>query len=284
MIYSISSKEVVSLCEKARSGFEFWSRNLIHSELKTDYGNDYLNAKWKENENLFNTHTRRKIGNMLLKEPDRFKRQVDAFFLEDIINILCKEYTFKKYFKEPLEYIYPQGAKECRYYLEKIIKPRNKISHSNTISLREAEQLICYTNDFIDGLKNYYKSKGVERMWNVPQIIKVSDSLGNDYYFENNEKLLGEHIIIDRKFHVGERLRIIVYIDPSFNRDEYTVKWTHIARGEVISSNSDEITVEFNENHISIQTFIRCEVISNKDWHKCGHYDHCVDFNLCVLP
>ena len=162
---------------------------------------------------------------MLAKEPQRFQRLVDTLFLEDIIYILCKHSLYKELFKEALDYNYPQGLDEVREFLNRIVPIRNALSHSNPISVRQAEQAICYSNDFIDGLKKYYTQKGLEKMWNVPSIIKVTDSLGNVFY--PSDAIARTIFIKDKNgvFRVGDTYKISVEIDPSFEPSSYNVEW-----------------------------------------------------------
>ena len=80
-----------------------------------------------------------------------------------------------------MDNIYPDGCDEARTYLKRLIPIRNKLSHSNPISIREAERVICYCNDFVDGIKIYFEKKGMGNMFNVPHAIRLNDSLGNEY-------------------------------------------------------------------------------------------------------
>ena len=60
------------------------------------------------------------------------------------------------YFKNVFEPFY-SGIESLRLSFEKLISIRNKISHSNTLSQRELEQGVCYSNDLIEVFKDYYK-------------------------------------------------------------------------------------------------------------------------------
>ena len=98
-----------------------------------------------------------------------------------IIYLLCTDKFYQLMFKDILIHSYPQGNNEAREFLGRLIPIRNKLSHSNPITIREAEKAICYSNDFIDGVKEYYKKEGKDRMYNVPTIIRIIDSLGNEF-------------------------------------------------------------------------------------------------------
>ena len=102
-----------------------------------------------------------------------------------IIYLLCTDKFYQLMFKDILIHSYPQGNNEAREFLGRLIPIRNKLSHSNPITIREAEKAICYSNDFIDGVKEYYKKEGKDRMYNVPTIIRIIDSLPNEsIYYE----------------------------------------------------------------------------------------------------
>ena len=74
---------------------------------------------------------------------------------------------YKDVFKIVLDNIYPDGCDEARTYLKRLVPIRNKLSHSNPISIREAERVICYCNDFVDGIKGYFEKKGMGNMITV---------------------------------------------------------------------------------------------------------------------
>jgi hypothetical protein len=61
----------------------------------------------------------------------------------------------------------------------RLLDPRNRLYHSNPISLHEAEQVVCYSNDIIESLKQHYGAIGMQSEYNVPTNLKFSDSFGN---------------------------------------------------------------------------------------------------------
>lgn len=282
MLTKMTQDEINTLCRRSIEAFEYWARNLIHIKLSEVYGKDYLNAKWKKDEYLFSKDRRNRISSIIDDEPERFNRQADALFIEDIIYVLSKEYLYNSIFKEALKYIYPEGVKVCRHFLGRIIKPRNKLSHSNVISNREAEKLICYINDFIEGLKNYYKDKGVERMWNVPQVVRVRDSQGNDFYPVNNSLEIIDICGDNNPFYVNDTYKISIDIDPTFDREEYNILWKY--KNKQFGGNVNEITIQFEEEHVAEFNQFSCEILSNKTWHKYGSYDHRIFFTFKVYP
>ena len=104
---------------------------------------------------------------------------VDALVTDDIAYFFCRPDLYSSIFKQILESFY-SGEAEIRSVINRIVDIRNKLSHGNIITHREAEQCLCYTNDFVDVFKAYYKSKGKEKKYNVPLVMRIKDSLGND--------------------------------------------------------------------------------------------------------
>jgi hypothetical protein len=76
--------------------------------------------------------------------------------------------------------------------------------------------------------------------FNIPTIIKVTDSLGNEYIIK--EGRAGERLdIIDpttrqkKIFHHNDRFSFDLTIDPSFEDDSYILNWTEKNGLEVLN-------------------------------------------------
>lgn len=95
---------------------------------------------------------------------------------------MCKPDLFKDHFHNAFSKAFPDGHAEARTFLNRLLVPRNNLAHANAISIRQAEQIICYSNDVIDSLKNYYREIGMHQTYNVPTILKVIDSFGNAFH------------------------------------------------------------------------------------------------------
>ena len=80
---------------------------------------------------------------MLVENSQIFSRPIDTLYLDEIIYVLCKKKLYNENFKEFLKIMYPNGAEEVRTFLKRLIPIRNKLSHANPLSIREAEQCIC---------------------------------------------------------------------------------------------------------------------------------------------
>lgn len=283
MYHQFTLEALRTECRNSIESFEIWARRLIHQRMTEQFGINYIEYQ-NNGTPLFNKTIRTHVRQMIDKEPSRFSRPVDTLSLEDIIFILCNRNWYKDLFKEALDYNYPQGCDEANEYLSRLIPIRNALAHANPISIHQVEQAICYSHDFIEGLKAYYRAKGVERMWNVPRIIRYSDSLGNsdDNPTDNRGIYSGKSIITP--FHCGDRYSINIEVDPSFEKSSYKIIWTNQNEEIKEFNNSEVFSITFRPQDTAENHFIYCRIISNQDWHKYGQYDCEVTWHFTVLP
>ena len=290
MLYSYTQEELRSICRNSIESFEVWARRIIHEKLTNTYGADYFDVDIGNNEKILNADHYKKYQHIKHSNPERCQRPVDAIFIEALIYILCKEKLYRTLFKDVLDYTYPEGREEVKEFLNRLIKPRNPLSHANPISIRQAEQILCYTNDFIDAVKQYYIRIGAEKMWNTPRFIKISDSLGNDFYPPEEHTISAtffmKNFIENHSFHVGDIYKIWVEVDSSFNDNEYEIKWRYNAdrTHKKGSDNEKEFSLIFTEQQIGSDAYIECTLIQKKAWHKHKGYEHKVDIRFQVLP
>lgn len=284
----LKEEEKRSICKKEIENLEIWIRRLIHESLSKEYGSDYLEYKDRDNNYLIKAEIRQSVKDLINKEPKRFPRCIDAFFLPDLIYITCKNDLYNKFFKEPFLKAFPDGNNEARTFLARLVDPRNALYHANPISNRQAEQVICYCRDIIDSLKEYYDKVGVEKEYNVPRIIKITDSFANTIH--SNE--LGDHPVSswflhkDHKSYLrpGDKLGIEVEIDPSFDHSSYTVKWNIENESIEKFTNKTKISFEIDMKHVGVLFRVTCRIISNKSWHKYKKWDDLVQIYYKVLP
>ncbi len=277
MFYNYSMEDLRAYCRTAIESLELWGRRLIDDLMTEEYGIDYLHANLPTGENIISTERLRRLEKRRLDEPQRYLRWVDTLFLDDIRYILCKEMFYQKLFKPALDYIYKQGRKEADFYLQALEPIRNNLSHANPISIRQAEKAVCYSHDFIDGIQEYYKDRGKERMWNVPTIIKITDSLGNQFVNRNNH--------IDQIFYVGDTYSLNAEIDSSFESSEYDIRWIRRSgRPFTESSNSPRFIITFTDEDVNEFLSIRCLITSKKNWHKHDYCDDEMSVSFSVLP
>lgn len=270
-------EELRSYCRTTIESMELWGRRLINDLMIPEYGEDYLHAKLPNGEGIIKASRLRSLEERKRNEPERYPRWVDTLFLDDIRYILCKQMFYEKLFKQALKHIYKQGRDEADYYLQAIEPIRNNLCHANPISIRQAEKAICYSHDFIDGIQQYYKEIGKERMWNVPTILKMTDSLGNQYFNRNNT--------IDHVFYVGETYSINAEIDSSFATSEYDIRWLRRSGHPFCSSSNDtHFVITFAEEDVNQSLSIRCLVTSKKSWHRYDYCDDEMSISFTVLP
>ena len=284
----LKEEEKRSICKKEIETLEIWLRRLVHESLSKEYGNNYLEYKDKDNNYLINTEIREKVKSLIKQEPERFTRWIDAFFLPDLIYIICREKIYSKLFKVPFAKAFPEGRNESKTFLLRLELPRNALSHANPISDRQAEQVICYCHDIIDSLKEYYFGMGKECEYNVPRIIKITDSFGNTIHLNEIEKLTLNLWRLDRDhknyLRPGNTLGIEIEIDPSFDTSSYTIEWS--INGEIINNynNKTKISFEMEPKHVGTIFSVTSNIISNKNWHKHGRCDDYITIFYKVLP
>ena len=221
---------------------------------------------------------------MQTQNPGRFPRPVDTLFIDQIIYFLCKKEWYDLIFKEALDFAYPQGCDEAREFLSRLVPIRNPLSHSNPISIRQVERAICYSHDFVDGLKKYYKSKGEEQVYNVPRIIRVCDSFGNVFNVGNEASSLGVNFIVPQKLSCGETYSVEIEVDSSFNKNEYNIKWGTTNHNTKEYADSTKFTMTVIPQDVGMRTFIWCTVTQKKEWHRFGTHDSKIALALSVLP
>ncbi len=266
MFHKFSDDDLRTYCKKSIESVELWGRRFVDELLRKQYGNNYFD------------HIKKSIREQAIKiqsTRSAHAKWIDCIFLDDLIALIANQEHFKL-FRIALHRIYPHGEAEARFFLEKLIPVRNALSHANNISIRQAEQVVCYSNDFIDAIKEYYKEIGKEQMWNVPTIIKLTDSLGNFFTSMHNS--------CTNVFYKGDTYSISAEIDSSFDRAEYTIRWLRRSGHEFKDSHDrDKFTITFADEDINDLLSIRCSVISKKQWHKHDYCDDEKSVNMRVL-
>ena len=182
-----------------------------------------------------------------------------------------------------MDYAYPQGCEEARIYLTRLIPIRNALSHANPISIRQAEQAICYTHDFIDGIKQFYKDRGEDRMWNVPKIIRATDSRGKEM-FPPSETTSQFNVIIQPEYEVGDSYSVQIEVDSSFPPDSYSIRWS--IRGKEITEykNQKHLSITFSTAEIGQVLIVNCKLITTREWHRYYDCDDEMNLLFTVLP
>lgn len=290
MYYNYSDEELRAICRNHIENFEKWARIFIHGILSDKIGEDYFHTKGADGNYLMKKSMVEKADKMIADEPSRFPTPVDTLFVEDIVYLLCKPDFYKDYFSQYLRIMYPDGNSELRTFLERLIPIRNKLSHTNPFSIRDAERCVCYSNDFIDCIKEYYKMKGKDKEFNIPTIIRVTDSLGNEYLIKENDTLTFQSISIldpeskqNKVFYAGEKFSLNLTLDPSFSEDSYTLNWGP-QKGIEISENGKRADITITNELIGERNVIWCNLVTTNEWHKYHGYDQQLLFTFKALP
>ena len=284
---SLSQDELRNYCRRTIENFEHWTRRLIHDTLQRQYGPNYIEYSKPNGEYLIKREIRASVKIKMNKNPSRFTRPVDAMLLNELISILCNNQLFV-YFREPLNDAFPEGFNEARTFLSRLIEPRNSLAHSNPISTRQAEQIICYTNDVIDSLKSFYLGGNKFMEYNAPQIIKVTDSFGSQWFRESlSDSGIGKDIYLNRnsKYYLrpGDKYRIEIEVDLTFNRSDYRIEWL-LNYGDMVGGDELFLALTIDNSHVQETLKIVCMLKSMKEWHRYGTCDDSVAIALKVLP
>jgi hypothetical protein len=283
MFNNMSEDEIRSCCRTKLDTLEIWLRRVIDSQL-SKVSKNYFDYTDETGHRLIKSDIVKDVKLRIGKEPERYKRSIDAILLDDAISIICNEYLYKKFFSSAFKALNSNRV-EVKNYLLKLYGPRNCLAHSNPISHRDAEKIICYSNDIIDSIKEFYTSINMQNEFNVPKIIRVSDSFGNVKYCEQfNTNKLGETVIdysdkSDSYLWPGDKLIVEIEVDSSFLPNEYQIKW-RVNKYAYPISTSLRLEVELTEKDVSCSFQILCEIISKKDWHKMNN--GCDDYLLLV--
>jgi hypothetical protein len=289
-LHLLSDDERRALCRRELEALEHWLRRLIHESLSAAHGPDYLEAVDQGRRCVFNGEVRKSIVRRQREEPQRYQRPVDAALLDDLVTVICNPFNWKQYFGAALSKAFPLGNDEARSFLKRLVPIRNKLSHANPISVHEAARVICYTLDVIQALKDYYMKQNLEKDYNVPTIIRVTDSLGNvcNVSSERGDKEGGFPCRFNRTpsgyLRPGDRLSIEVEVDPSFERSSYRIQWIWNSMKPEEDKDCRRIVIDFENRHVKQEFAVWCRVISSEEWHKLGGYDDEVGAIYRVLP
>jgi len=236
---------------------------------------------------LINKSIKEKIERNFKKEANRYTRMIDASLLDSLIDIICNPNLYNKHFKLVFNNAFPEGNSEARTFLNRLIIPRNHLSHANPVSIRQVEQIICYSHDIIDSIKKYYYEKNQQMTYNVPRFIRFKDSLGNEKYFDQNAE---GHPMVgfpqDKKYLLrpGDYLSLEIEVDESFKENEYSISWSSTKKLPVFG-NVKRISFKIEPHHVCESFCVNCVLVSNKDWHRMReNYDDLLVMFYKVLP
>ncbi len=278
-MFGLTSDEARSIARNTIESLEFWLRRFIHDQLSQAFSANYINAQRANGQFILRREIRDTIDLRIQQEPQRFTRPIDATLFNHLIDIICKLDLYQEFFKPGLVYAFPIGNEEARYFLQKLLDPRNRLSHANPISTRNFEQIICYSNDIIESLKTYYSMLGQELEYNVPKILSAVDHFGNFMDLTTKSNFIFYN---SPEFYLwpGDLLTINILVDPSFDEGEYSIYWY----GSHIELNEKNLQLTLLNVHVSQSLGITCRLTTNKEWHKHQHFDDQFHVSYRVLP
>lgn len=277
--------ELRDLSKHQIDALEQWCRRLIDDIFKQNYGGFYIDAEVNPVQPLIKSSIKRTIEERRKQDPTRFPRWIDGIVMEDLEYFICRDDLYSKYFRKIFEPFY-SGKEEIRFVLQRLTAVRNRIAHGNAISVHEAEQALCYSNDIVGCCKKYYVSIGKDREYNVPVFTRIKDSLGTDYprfrleYYPWEEYFYGgpryDGGIGDRPrpvFHSGENYKIWVEVDGSFHENTYVVSWKYECGKHKEKGKGNAIEICFTDDMVSYPLKIQFSLKTTNSWHRMARED-----------
>lgn len=287
-LYSLIEKDLRDHCKRAIEALEQWMRRLIDQKLTESYGANYLDATRPNGDRVINKSIATTLAARMAQEPDRYPTLISAALLEDEISLLCNPELYKEHFIDALKGAFPLGNEEARTFLERLIPSRNALSHANTISVHDAYRVLCYSHDVIQSIKDYYKAVNMGREFNVPTIIRVTDSLGHDRPLSDPNRTAAAALDFSRDdkhvLRCGDTLSIEIEVDPTFDASTYEIKWQIANTNNPTVQHGPKFVLPLEEHHVAARFSVVCHVTSNAKWHKLGTHDDQIDIDYCVLP
>lgn len=266
---------------------EVWLRRILLKRVEVLNLKSYPDTIVNGN-NLYNSEIRNSVDSKFKIDPKRFQNPVNALFLPELIKIICKEDSFSIMFKDIFEEIFSLGALHLRLTLNKLIPIRNSLSHANPISLLDYYRTELTLYDITYCIKEYFKKMGVEKDYNAPTIIALSDSKGNNFsedLIQRTSVGAGQCYPVDDKktLQIGEHLIVEAIIDPSFDKNDYTILWNY--PGAEITHNGNILVLDISGRHVNEHFGLSCTVTSKREeWHRMGNCDDIVYINYRVIP
>lgn len=272
LLSSLPDSDIRSICKQKIESLEHWLRRLIDDTLTPIYG-DYFSHQDASGNRLIKSALASQVVDRQSREPSRYPRKIDAVLLDDAIEILCKPELYKNYFRAPLTHAFPDGREEAKTFLGRIQAPRNNLAHANAISARAAEQIICYSNDVIESLREHYKSLNMQQEYDVPLILRITDSFGQTF---TRGQLMQVHdggvylsYLANPSHHLrpGDTLTLELEVDPAYDQDSYSIGWSS-TKGLLGTCDSSKLVVTISDRHVGQSLDIQCRITTKMSWHR----------------
>ncbi|WP_214510540.1 hypothetical protein [Pseudomonas brassicacearum] len=275
LLSSLPDSEIRSICKQKIESLEHWLRRLIDDTLRPIYG-DYFTHEDAAGNRLVKSALAKQVAERQQREPSRYPRKIDAVLIDDAIEILCKPDLYKNHFRDPLLLAFPDGREEAKTFLNRIQAPRNNLAHANSISARAAEQIICYSNDVIESLREHYKSLNMQQEYDVPLILRVTDSFGQTFTREQIRQTHQGGISLPytgtaaHSLRPGDILTLEIEVDPAYESGSYTIAWSSTKQLNGVLD-KPKLVLTICEPHVGEKFDVQCRIKSNRGWHRMGN-------------
>lgn len=274
MFYALTEDQIRNLCKEKIESLEHWLRRLIDEKLSASHG-DYFSYIDGAGNRLIKKRIVGALEEQLRQDPTRYSRKIDAVLLSDAIDIICSSQLYS-IFAPGLRFAFPEGRDEARTFMYRLLDPRNRLYHSNPISLHQAEQVVCYSTEIIESLKQHYGAIGMQSEYNVPTILKFSDSFGNRCFRNQMSPGATGGVIMNLSKQPtsvlwrGDVLTVEIEVDPAFDPTDYTISWTCLVNPVESISNGPKATINITTKHVDEHMMIQCKISSYNEWHRMG--------------
>jgi hypothetical protein len=164
MYSPLSENERRELARRYMDASEAWLRKIIDYQLSQNFGVGYFSHMVSATTPVIPKAIREDVTKRIAHEPGRFARPIDATTFGQAVTIILHPTLHEPFFKLTLAAAYPDGVGEARTFLGRIESLRNKLAHGATCSVRELEQAVCYSNDLVESLKEFFVSQNKQRL------------------------------------------------------------------------------------------------------------------------
>lgn len=282
-LHTLNSNDIHVSCRQRIEACELWLRRIIHDKFVEKFGSDYINEAKHGGQAIFSSKTRDRAQSFLRENPGQYGRPIDTLLLDDLGSVLAKNEVYKEFFEAAFHTEFPMGANHIRRVITILVPIRNALSHANaaTISLHDAERVLCYCSDIIAALKTYYSNMTSQDKFPAPVFTRYSDSLGTVWH----PRPPSDHRVIQEPhLHVGEDVRFEVEVDSSFDPSEYEITWMVTGIHPAETGKGSAFNLKLTPRHVG-QTFgLQVSLTTKKDWHRLQNVDAYLTMNYVVLP
>lgn len=281
-LHKISSEKLRIACRQKLETCEMWLRRLIHETFSSSFGTSYFDSGLFNGNNLFRSDIRDHAERRMREQPARYSREIDTLLMDQLIATLCKQDLYSEFFQPALHRAFPDGNAEARTFLDRLVSVRNALSHANPLSVHEAERVLCYCDDVIWSLKEFYREQNMAEEYNAPRFTRFTDSLGHAEYLSTTRSHYDYSN--DSSLRPGDNIRLEVEVDSSFHPDEYMVGWVvaNISNGESGLGTCFVLTIQ--PRHVGERFTIQVSLKSRRDWHRHQNSDDYLTISYKVLP